>query len=176
MFEREKAVEVAVPTTKSEPKSVPTLTRSPLKDISGELADLAVAARDVLGYKPLARFIHASDLAMALKNLGIQPLDADLVVKYKFSKMANANAELKSTAELRGVYYGWRMVKIEEYVSPIPEFVLRKAIAIKETCPQVMLFVDELTTMKPDPFLVAALDGEIFWVEVWDEPKFEAAI
>lgn len=72
----------------------------------------------------------------------------------------------------------WRTVSLAEYKAPIPEFVLRKALAIKAACPGVAFHIEELRIdhIPADPFLVVSLDHERYYVEVWDEPKFEAAI
>lgn len=70
----------------------------------------------------------------------------------------------------------WVRSRIVDYVKAIPEFVINKAIQIKKALPQVEIFVEELQT-DPDPFLVVTFETdsykEEYYVEVWEEPKFE---
>jgi hypothetical protein len=75
----------------------------------------------------------------------------------------------------------WRATPISAYKKPIPEFVLNKAVQIAEKCPKAEFTIEELQVERyqriqrtlPDPFLVAKLGSESFFVEVWDEPLFE---
>lgn len=69
----------------------------------------------------------------------------------------------------------WVRTGLKSYEQEIPEFVLNKAVQIKKELPDVNLYVEHLVH-KPDPFLVAVLDGEEFYVEVWEEPGFEGRI
>jgi len=70
----------------------------------------------------------------------------------------------------------WEILPLANYPNPIPEFVLRKAAQIQRAYPNGQLFVEHLT-IDPDPFLIVrSEDGkEEFYVEVWNEPRFEAA-
>jgi hypothetical protein len=73
------------------------------------------------------------------------------------------------------VYWGWK--GIARYQKPIPEFVLCKAVMLKREVPQVELFVEEVEKIQlKDPFLVAVLGQERYYVEVWNEPKFEGRL
>ncbi len=76
----------------------------------------------------------------------------------------------------------WRSFWLKDYTHPIPEFVLRKALQIKEACPTATFQVIELCKMSDvresrqidDPFLAVVDEhGQRFYVEVWNEPKFE---
>lgn len=44
---------------------------------------------------------------------------------------------------------------------------------IKEACPDVVFHVHHMTDPKADPFLIAQLGRELYYVEVWAEPRFE---
>jgi hypothetical protein len=71
----------------------------------------------------------------------------------------------------------WLMSHLNGYARPVPEFALFKALSIKKLVPNVKFYVEELKLEEHiyDPFLVACTDSEFFYIEVWDEPKFEAA-
>ncbi len=66
----------------------------------------------------------------------------------------------------------WKRVPIKEYNEEIPEHVLEKAIAIKKEIGDASFFVEKLEYI-PDPFLVVVCGTEEYYIEVWDEPKFE---
>lgn len=72
--------------------------------------------------------------------------------------------------------YAWHRIAISKYLKAIPEFVVNKAIQIKEALPEVKIFVEELQ-YDPDPFLVVTCENDNFteqyYVEVWEEPLFE---
>jgi hypothetical protein len=71
----------------------------------------------------------------------------------------------------------WSEVALAKYGEPVPEYVLNKAIEIKEKCPPATFLVDSLVVREErrtlDPFLIVRQDDETYYVEVWDEPKFE---
>jgi hypothetical protein len=77
----------------------------------------------------------------------------------------------------------WRRLPICEYAGTIPEFVLAKAIQLKAACPETVLTIDHLyegieVIERPtrDPFLVATLEDEEYYVDVWDEREYEAKL
>jgi hypothetical protein len=77
--------------------------------------------------------------------------------------------------------YSWRLLDIGSYAGNIPEFALDKAVRIKQECPEVTLMIEllyENTEHAPtrDPFLVANLGGETFYIDVWDEKEYEAVL
>ncbi len=69
----------------------------------------------------------------------------------------------------------WQKAAIANYQGEIPEFVLRKAIQIKQGVPGVEFFVEHIGK-KEDPFLLARYQGKEYYIEVWDEPKFESQL
>lgn len=66
----------------------------------------------------------------------------------------------------------WTNTEIKNYQQPIPEFVLRKALQIKEKVPDAQFFVEHLEE-KYDPFLKVKHGNLDLYIEVWNEPKFE---
>lgn len=70
----------------------------------------------------------------------------------------------------------WVRSPLSEFKQPIPEFALQTALDIKAKCPNTLFFVDELKIEKrtEDPFLVVSADqsSPIYYIEVWNEPKF----
>lgn len=161
---------------------------------------LARQAKRVLGYGGLLTYTAGGRLQATLESLGIEILDPQAVFAYQ-SQYGNAELsepiqfleesdddedddeedeeederprKLKSAGRQNS---SWYRIRIAEYAKAIPEFVVRKAIQIKEALPQVSVFVEELQR-DPDPFLVVSFEGENYieeyYVEVWEEPKFE---
>lgn len=79
--------------------------------------------------------------------------------------------------------WSWQTIEISQYQAEIPAFVLRKAIAIKERLPDAKFAILQLVYQKPekqpvyaDPFLRVKYNDLEYYIEVWDEPKFEATI
>lgn len=80
----------------------------------------------------------------------------------------------------------WRRLTLSQYEAqggPIPEFVLSKAIEIKESLPEVTLSIEHLfegveKIDRPtrDPFLVASLDDEAYYIDVWNEKEYESKL
>lgn len=77
----------------------------------------------------------------------------------------------------------WERYSIHNYDRAIPLFVLNKAIAIKEKCPSAELIIEQLVQKKEgstrplrDPFLVATMDHEEYYIDVWDEREYERTV
>ena len=83
----------------------------------------------------------------------------------------------------------WRRTSLNNFINDndnvIPAHVLLKAIQIKRACPEVTFQVEYLDNTK-DPFLRTEIKdpehpnydwyNHIYYIEVWDEPKFERTI
>lgn len=68
----------------------------------------------------------------------------------------------------------WVLQYLSTYRLPVPEFALRKALQVAKAVPDCELYVEFIENVPAgDPFLVAELGTERYWLEVWDEPKFE---
>lgn len=69
----------------------------------------------------------------------------------------------------------WKREPLGSYSSPIPEFALQTAVDLKRRCPIAEFYVDELTVEKRvlDPFLVVRCGGQQYFLEVWNEPRFQ---
>lgn len=75
--------------------------------------------------------------------------------------------------------YEWKIESIQDYgtcvnaymATPIPIFVLNKAIAIREKLPEASIYVEYLG--KKDPLLFVRLGDASEYVEVWDENDLE---
>jgi hypothetical protein len=76
--------------------------------------------------------------------------------------------------------YDWQRIRLTDYHDPVPTFALNTALAIDAATPgdsSVTFYVEALKLRQhvdPDPFLVAVVDGQDFYVDVWDEPSFAA--
>lgn len=171
----------------------------------GSLTSLAESAKALLGYDVLAKRVatttttQETELRTVLAALEIDVLDERDVIRYQKERLIERTAELmQEWVEQRikqefsdcasngyNSFSGpdWRLMKIEEYKQPIPEHVLAKAVQIKERLPQCAIYVEHLED-HPDPFLlVGAAPPQYSWqrpeehyfVEVWQEPKFERA-
>jgi len=168
---------------------------------SKEQIALAREAKKVLGYDNLLLYTAGGRLQSTLESLEIEVLDPVHVFKYQ-SQFGPAvmhppvefvlndprkslddddddDEEEEEPVRNRGHRVGrtqWARIPIAEYAKAVPEFVVRKAIQLKRSLREVELFVEELQT-DPDPFLVAVFeeDGhrEEYYIEVWEEPKFE---
>lgn len=139
------------------------------------LADEAAA---VLGYSAGSPVVvETTPLAAALAELEIEVLDWREVLRYQYQKQAEAN--LKDLQEPDWSWrreLSWKQTPIDEFKSPIPDFVLNKAIQIKKALPECEILIEHLTF---DPFMIVRLKSargyghEGYYVEVWDESSFE---
>jgi hypothetical protein len=170
------------------PKSEPD--RKALPRFGVALADdgetdvqLAKEAESLLGYNVLRRKLKIpGKLGEVLACLEIEPLDTTAVEKYKLDMVLWRKKEVFEKAAADPSFnrhytidVSWRRVLLGDCQSEVPLFALRKAVQVKKGCPEAMIEVDELIEQKKliDPFLVATLDDETYYLEVWKEPKFE---
>lgn len=170
---------------------------------SAALVSVAEKAKELLGYDVLAKVmekksiaVELTELQMVLKSLEINAFNPDDVLAYQKERLieqttANLQEWFKEIAEANKLEWwrqfggpAWRIAKIEEYKQPIPEFVIAKAIQIKERLPEVRIYVESLES-HPDPFLIVGIGAtdydqdkpkEHYYVEVWAEPKFEGRV
>jgi hypothetical protein len=77
----------------------------------------------------------------------------------------------------------WRRVALNAYDGTVPEFVLSKAVQIKRDLPNATFEIDQLFEEEErrerrdsDPFLVATLGKESFYIDVWDEKEYESKL
>ena len=61
------------------------------------------------------------------------------------------------------------------YEGPVPEFALVTAMELHQRVPDVKFTIEELIVneIPHDPFLVASLNGQKHYVEVWAEPGYK---
>lgn len=156
-------------------------------EIGEDVQEFALRAKSVLGYNVLAEYKEKlastrGGLLSALVALQIEILDYQQVKLYQLEKKHEAErAALPQFFEPSRYRWGrtpnfeWRQTELKKYGEPIPEFVLRKAVQLKETLPEVELFIEQLEEQK-DPFLFVKLGEEEFYIEVWDEPRFEGRL
>jgi hypothetical protein len=142
---------------------------SALPKVSGEISQLARDAQLILGHSSLADQVLPAPpkLKELLRQLDIEIISWNSVEPYQKERM---NAVYKKT----GHYHYWRSKKLKD-AEDVPPFVLRKAIQIARACPEVKFTVEALEE-DPDPFLLASLNGDTYYIEVWDEPDFEKGI
>ena len=132
---------------------------------------LAKDSADILGYRVMQTLVSVKrPLAQALRRLHIRAFTPESVKEYQDQKRKEQQAKVA-----RNVWVTWQSIHIGDYQKQIPEFVLRKAIQIKEEVPKVQFVVEELNekAIDPDPFLWAITANERFCIEVWNEPAFE---
>lgn len=169
------------------------LRRVPASDVVPPfdlVSELALKAEALLGYSGLRERlgIPPGSLTQALEALDLEPYRTDDVTRYKKTKAREiteqAWAEFHQRAHVdphgAGMIIGsfvsarWRIVPLQKYEGEIPEYVLARAVEIKQKLPQAGFYVDYLAVEKRyDPFLVAVCGRERFYVDVWDEPDFE---
>lgn len=175
---------------------------SEVEHIGESILGLASRAKELLGYGVLEKLTGNINLAeltplqTALKDLEIEVLRAVEVRTYQKERQIE---QTKINFEKWLVEFGqndlvgrfvrfdgpsWTREKIAEYRQPIPEFVLAKAVQIKERMPECEIWVESLQD-HPDPFLVVGIPDhtyswsdpkEQYYVEVWAEPKFEGRL
>lgn len=157
-----------------------------LEGLNNERARIATRAADLLGYKTLANHMSGQTvmatsegrLTETLRLLEIEVLDNASVIKYQMEEIGRRTTE-KINEDSRQWTVGWLTAaswshtELRQYEQPIPEFVLDKALRIKERLPEVVFHIHHLNEPKADPFLIAHLEKEIYYVEAWDEPRFE---
>lgn len=163
-----------------------------------QVADLAGDAESLLGYSVLKENldppVETPTLARVLAQLGIETLNRVDVIRYMRERLCDRTLELmdewqktvpdplRSWSNFSGPT--WVTTDISKYKEPIPEFVLNKAIQIKRELPDVGVYIYHLTEAK-DPFLLVTYGatseydfdaGERYFVEVWEEPRFEGRV
>lgn len=169
-----------------------------LSGISEDVFTLAKDAESVLGY-PLLRESLENDpdvptLRAALGTLGIEVLNKEDVFAYMRERSIERTRELlevwavgdfnpqRSWNRMEGAY--WDSTEIAKYKEAVPEFVVNKAVQIKRALPEAELYIVHLTEAR-DPFLKVTFGdvnewdetkGETYFIEVWDEPRFEGRI
>ena len=151
-----------------------------------QLAELGKMALAVLGYERLfEETATQTTLDRILQELEIEILNESEVQAYKKDRIKALNSgkekieetddddEEDDEEEVRR--YVWSATSFQNYNKPIPEFVLAKAIQLKQALPQVSLTIHHVTR-DLDPFLVASFGGVTHYIEVWNEPKFEGRL
>lgn len=156
------------------PRMLPRGTR-----LQGEaLSELGRKAVDVLGYSYLAENIAEPprrSLSQVLQELEIEVFETEAVEKYMSEKLEEVQSGAQKlpkedNPEPRSVR--WYKSRLSNYNHPVPESVIALAILIKENCPSADFIVHSLTKADPDPFLSVNYNNELFYIEVWAEPKF----
>ena len=168
-----------------------------LDPVAQERSTLATRASDLLGYRVLAADVSGTPvhtleklgkLGEALLANDIEILDTVSVIRYQHEEVRRRtqertdemlrNGELENwvTGWNAGQSFRWSHSEIGAYYEPIPEFVLNKAVLLKEAIPEVSLYIIHLDEPKADPFLVAKFGKELYFIEVWDEPRFEGRV
>lgn len=173
--------------TATKPKEVkiakPTHEKIKFLDPKNTKLQLAAKARVLLGYTGLLHHVAAPGaLAHALHDLEIDPLNREEVVVYK-SKILDREKE-RVAALPRQTYHrtvvSWKEIPLDKYKKAVPTFVLNKAVQIAEEMPTAEFAIEEMVTtrhriqLNPDPFLIVSYGDEKYYIEVWDEPDFEA--
>lgn len=78
----------------------------------------------------------------------------------------------------------WQRLHLHGFAGYVPEHVIEKAIQIKTEVPDAQFSIDVLQQQETrwaaprtlrDPFLIVTHGQEWFYVDVWEEPKFERA-
>lgn len=145
-------------------------------------AELAMEAEKLLGYSVMRKRMKLQNPLLAvLAHLGIEPFVGDTVQQYQAQMLAYAKNEARRMDAAEGVppfsysarVARWNTHTLENYSKPVPEFALDTALKIKRACPEAEFQIEELEVV-PDPFLIVMLGITRRYVEVWDEPKFEA--
>ena len=95
-------------------------------------------------------------------QLGVASLTSILLLLAKGCELSDRLAALFPT---------WERVPLAGYQEDVPLHVLERAVAIKKQLPSAEFYVEQRAK---DPFLIVKCDEEEYYVEVWQEPRFEA--
>jgi hypothetical protein len=188
-FEFEKAVAVQDPPQISKKPTFEKIERS---NLDPEYVIFASDCAKLLGYQTLQAVV-VKPLAGILNKLEIEILNSQEVEDYKQAAVTTASRlwEKDNSELMKSPYvfmyrpkFSWQMCALNQseaseyipaYHEEVPEFALNKAIQIKREVPEAKFFVHRLTSFR-DPFLSVSLGSESYFVEVWDEPKFEGRL
>lgn len=96
--------------------------------------------------------------------LSVASLVSVIVIFKKGCELEEKVAELFPT---------WERVALAEYGEEVPLYVLRKAVEIKKRLSDAEFYIEQHAK---DPFLIVRCGGEEHYVEVWQEPRFEAPL
>jgi hypothetical protein len=151
-------------------------------DPASDILKLAKKSASLLKYDGLLTHLRQPlTLGKALIDLDIHPLDEKSVETYKLKELRAARRKYKSNYSTTYTIR-WRTIELSKYEKPIPEFALAKAVEIAEKVKNAQFSVEELTVSAErvvhdrDPFLIVTAGRETFYIEVWDEPKFETKL
>jgi hypothetical protein len=153
------------------PPQKPQRTKLVPATITDEIRTLATEARSKLDYTVLEDRVIGNTLKETLAKLEIEPFNYEQVRRYMGDVL---NSRFGPESIMIGYHY-WERTALDSYKAPVPEFVLSKALQIKEELPDAQFFVDSCR-FHPDPFLAVKLGNEMFYIEVWDEPEFESKL
>ena len=164
-----------------------TIAEKPLGD--SERDKLAVEAAQKLGYMALRDDASGSrslgtltgKLTETLLKLEIDVLSTEHVIRYQVEEAGRLTIEKireNFSYWVNGYFIPaqWNHTKLSSYKQAIPEFVIRKAVQIKDAMPEVDFFVQFISEPKADPFLIAVYGEEMYYIEVWNEPRFESTL
>lgn len=149
-------------------------------------ANVQQEAAELLGYRKKENVERAapSVIQAALAKLEIDVLDWRDVRKYQMERKHETETQVLAKEIAADdpprweTTVAWNEQEIAEYKGVIPDYVLSKAVQIKRELPEVRLVVEYLSESQ-DPFLFVTEAGNRwdhkpkFYIEVWDEPKFE---
>ncbi len=95
------------------------------------------------------------------------------VPTFSVSSFVTLVALLPSYIKIRK--YAWVKTWLDAYKEPIPLFALSLATQVIELLPEAQFQVDSLVCEERvlDPFLVMKYRDQLFYLDVWDEPRFE---
>lgn len=146
-------------------------------------AQLAIEAEELIGYSLLRRKLKiVGPLTRCLAALGVEPLEESAVKQYMQEMIVFHRAEMKRALTWRTVSrMKWVEVSIRsccERGIEIPEFALARCTQIAKAMQAGDLAVDFTVEklMDVDPFMKVEASDESFYLDVWDESKFEAAL
>jgi hypothetical protein len=155
-------------------------------ELQKERLALGTRAADLLGYRGLVRdvtgestLVKPGELAATLNSLGIETLDIGAVLTYQMEEAGRWTRQKIEEGNLDDWTHGyfspatWQKQSFADYTKDIPEFAVDLAIRIKEANGDVKFSIQYLSEPKADPFLIAYIDKEIYYVAAWDEPGFE---
>src|SRR4029077_1004367 len=133
------------------------MTMKGLSELDNERLLLATRAKDLLGYGGLVSEMTGDmgarskegKLTLTLRSMQLEVPDLNRVIDYQMQELVRVTRE-KISEELsqwtHGYFLeaGWARTDLASYKQPIPEFVLDKALRLKEALPEVRFSVQHL--------------------------------
>jgi hypothetical protein len=157
-------------------ESVQTYQAAKLAEVNGQRKPSFFQRHAEGVFVALVLVVLASFLAgLTFAEKGHRGLTITCFVLTGVSFLSLASAEV---FEPKVTTWHWGRRALQGYPGEIPEFILQRALAIQEKVPEAEFYVEHLSKERrvADPFLVVSHARRSYYVDVWEEPRFEGRL